>query len=65
MGASACDDSDGRTDVTVVDELDTDGNVPFGNDVPPGVGTETDEGNNMDVDTDDLGPVGNQTNPND
>jgi len=68
MGAGACDDSDGHTAATVVDELDTDGNVPFDNDVAPGVGTETetetDEGNNMGFDTDDLGRVGNQTNPN-
>ncbi len=62
--ASACASDDDEPGPTVVDELDSDGDVPFDNEVSPGVDTETDEGNNMGFDTDGGGPVGNQTDPN-
>jgi hypothetical protein len=64
LGVSACDDGDGddgEPDISVVD----DAGVPFDPDVPDGVGTETDEGDNQGFDPDAPGPVGNQTNPND
>ena len=64
FGVVACGSDDDEPTDTVVDELDSDGNTPFDNDVPPGVGTETDEGNNQGFDTDDGGPIGNQTDPN-
>ena len=65
LGIVACDSDDDEPADTVVDELESDGNVPFDNDVPAGVGTETDEANNQGFDTDAPGPVGNQTDPND
>lgn len=63
VGAAACDDTE-EPDDTVVDELKSEGDVPFDNDVPPGVGTETDERDNQGFETDELGPVGNETDPN-
>ena len=66
LGASACDDGDaGEPDTTLVDELDSDPDVPFDPDVPGGVGTDTNERNNQGFDVDEPGPVGNQTSPND
>jgi hypothetical protein len=65
LGVAACDDDDSEPADTVVDELDSDGNVPFDNDVPAGVDTDTNENNNLGFDTDAPGPVGNEANPND
>lgn len=66
FGASACDDSDAdEPDTTLVDDLQSDSDVPFDPNVPGGVGTETDERNNQGFDVDEPGSVGNQTNPND
>jgi hypothetical protein len=65
LGVAACDDDDSEPADTVVDEPDSDGDVPFDNDVPPGIDTETDERNNQGFETDEVGPVGNQTDPND
>lgn len=66
VGASSCDDGDeGEPDPTVVDELVDDPDVPFDPDVPGGVDTETDERNNQGFESENPGPVGNQTNPND
>ncbi len=65
FGVVSCDDDDSEPADTVVDELDSDGNVPFDNDVPPGIDTETDERNNQGFESDEPGEVGNLTNPND
>lgn len=64
VGASACDD-DGEPDPTVVDRIEDDPNVPFDPDVPGGVDTETDERTNQGFESENPGPVGNQTDPND
>lgn len=53
IGVVACDDDDEPTD-TIVDELESDSDVPFDDDVSPGVGTETDERNNQGFETDEL-----------
>ncbi len=67
LGMSACDDGDdGGTDTTLVDELQSDPDVPYDPSVSDfGDNTETDERNNQGFDLDEPGPVGNQTNPND
>ena len=65
IGVVACDDADDEPDDTVVDELDSDGDVPFDNDVSPGVDTGTDERNNQGFETDEVGPVGNESDPSD
>jgi hypothetical protein len=65
LAVSACGSDDDRPTDTVVDELDSDADVPFDNDVAPGVDTDTDEGNNLGFDDDAPGPVGNQTDVND
>ena len=67
FGTSACDDGDdSEPDTTLVEELESDPNVPFDPDVSDfGSNTETDERTNQGFDPDEPGPVGNQTNPND
>lgn len=64
LAVSACDSDDESPTDTVIDELDSDSDVPFDNDVPAGVDTDTDEGNNLGFDEDAPGPVGNQSDPN-
>jgi hypothetical protein len=49
----ACDDTEEPND-TVVDELDSEGDVPFDNDVPPGISTDTDERSNQGFESDEL-----------
>jgi hypothetical protein len=58
------DIGDSEPDTTLVDELESDPNVPFDPNVPPGV-PETDERGNLGFDTEEGGPVGNPTSPND
>ena len=67
FGVTACDDGeDSEPDTTLVDELQSDPDVPFDPDVSEfGDDTETDERTNQGFDVDEPGPVGNQTNPND
>jgi hypothetical protein len=66
LGVSACDDGDdGEPDTTLVDELQSDPDVPFDPDVEGGVDTETDERSNQGFDDDESGPAGNATDPND
>lgn len=66
FGVSACDDDDSGPDTTLVDDLQSDPDVPFDPDVSDfGGDTETDERTNQGFDVDEPGPVGNQTNPND
>ncbi len=66
LGVSACDnDDDDGPDTTLVDDLQSDPNVPFDPDVPGGNNTDTNELNNQGFDSDEPGPVGNQTDPND
>ena len=65
VGTTACSDDDGEPADTVVDDLDSDADVPFDNDVAPGVDTETDERGNLGFDDDEPGPVGNETDVND
>jgi hypothetical protein len=66
FGMSACDDGDdSEPDTTLVDELESDPNVPFDPDVEEGIDTGTDERGNMGFDVDDPGPVGNPTSPSD
>jgi hypothetical protein len=66
LGVSACDDADdSETDTTLVDELQSDPDVPFDPDVSDfGDITETDERTNQGFDVDEPGPVGNQVSPN-
>lgn len=65
VGIGACDSDDDAPDPTLVDELQSDADVPFDADVPgAGDDTETDERTNQGFDLDEPGPVGNQTNPN-
>jgi hypothetical protein len=54
IGVVACDDADDEPNDTVVDELDSDGDVPFDNDVPPGISTDTDERSNQGFESDEL-----------
>jgi hypothetical protein len=53
IGVVACDDTEQPND-TVVDELDSEGDVPFDNDVPPGISTDTDERSNQGFESDEL-----------
>jgi hypothetical protein len=53
IGVVACDDTEEPSD-TVVDELDSEGDVPFDNDVPPGISTDTDERSNQGFESDEL-----------
>jgi hypothetical protein len=65
LGVSACDDDgDSEPDTTLVDELESDPNVPFDPNVPPGV-PETDERGNLGFDTEEGGPAGDPTGPRD
>ncbi len=65
LTATACDDDDSVDDPadTVVDTLGDEPGVPFDPDVPGGVGTETDEQDNMGFDDDPGGEPGNVTDP--
>ncbi len=67
LGVSACDNGDDSgPDTTLVDELQSDPNVPFDPSVSDsGDQTQTDERTNQGFESDEPGPVGNQTNPND
>jgi hypothetical protein len=64
LGVSACDDDGGsEPDTTLVEELESDRNVPFDPNVSPGV-IETDERGNLGFD-DEPNPAGNPVSPND
>jgi hypothetical protein len=66
LAVSACDDgNDSEPDTTVVDELQSDPDVPFDPNVEEGIDTGTDQRGNMGFDVDDPGPVGNPTSPTD
>jgi hypothetical protein len=66
LAVSACDDgNDSEPDTTVVDELQSDPDVPFDPNVEEGIDTGTDQRGNLGFDVDDPGPVGNPTSPTD